>query len=172
MEPAAARDIEIRPVREGDAEAIIAIDRLAGADAGAQQPHPSAAGTAKAGFWRGMVEAYVSGESPEEGPSSIAPKLIQVAVRGGRGVVGFAAGDVQPWQFGMARCGRIIAIGVLPEERRRKVASRLATSLMDVFARIGVPVVQCLVRPTDTLRKFFESLGFDATDWVTLQRRP
>ena len=85
-------------------------------------------------------------------------------------VVGFILGDVQAWQFGIPRCGRIIAIGVHPDHRRGGVATQLARGLLETFKKMNLPVTQCLVRTGDPLGKFFQSLGFAPSPWETLEK--
>ncbi len=156
----------MRPLRAGDAEAVIRVDRVS-------------TGTEKAGFWRGMIAAHLEGQGEAPGgdeaapaPTEIlSPRFFQVADDAGR-VVGFAVGDVQAWQFGIPRCGRIVALAVDPEHRRHGVGAALAGSLVQVFRDLRVPLVQCLVRPGDPLEALFGSVGFGATDWRILELRP
>ncbi|MBI3448062.1 MAG: GNAT family N-acetyltransferase [Acidobacteria bacterium] len=146
--------VKIRPLREGDAEAIISIDALV-------------TGVEKAGFWRGLLTLY---EPEENAPRpAMSSYLCEVAESGSR-VVGFVVGDVQAWQFGMPRCARIVAIGVHPDFRRAGVASLLARSLLETFRKMNLEIVQCLVRPGDPLGAFFASLGFAPSSWVTLEK--
>ena len=78
---------------------------------------------------------------------------------------------IVPWQFGIHRCGRIIAIGVRPGHRRGGVASRLARELLEGFRKMNLPLVQCLVRKGDPLGAFFGSLGFETSPWETMEKR-
>jgi len=154
-------------MRESDIEAIIGIDFLI-------------TGEQKAGFWRGLLTLYepkaeaAPGEGePEparcEPPRSSPTYLCQVAEIEGR-VAGCILGDVQAWHFGIPRCGRIIAIGVHPDHRRRRIASWLARDLLETFRKMNLPVVQCLVLPGDPLGEFFASLGFTPAPWLTLEK--
>jgi ribosomal protein S18 acetylase RimI-like enzyme len=156
---AAAKELTVRGLRSGDVEAIIQIDALVG-------------GEKQAGFWRGMLGAYLDEQEGEQrsGPSDLAPDLCQVAEIGGR-VVGFMVGDIQSYQFGIPRCGRIVTIGVHPEFRRRDIGTRLIQSMFDVFAKFRVPVIQCLVRPKDPLRPFFRANGFEEVEFFAMERR-
>jgi ribosomal protein S18 acetylase RimI-like enzyme len=92
-----------------------------------------------------------------------------VAVREGA-VIGFMIGDVQSWQFGIPRCGRIVAVGIHPDHRRSGAGRQLANAFFEQFRRLRVPVVQCMVRPGDPLGEFFASVGFETGDWITLTR--
>ena len=155
-------DPRIRPLKEADIESIIGIDALI-------------TGEEKSGFWRGMLMVYepYAGEGlpqPGEGGRAHPTYLCDVAEIGGR-VAGFILGDVQSWQFGIPRCGRIIAIGVHPGHRRSGIASQLAREMLETFRKMNLPVVQCLVRSQDPLGHFFRSLGFEASPWVTLEKQ-
>jgi ribosomal protein S18 acetylase RimI-like enzyme len=166
--PASAETlVRIRPMRESDVEAIIAIDSLI-------------TGEEKAGFWRGLLTLYQPLGLPPEGdealagrdaaPRPAAPSYLCEVAESGRRVVGFILGDVQAWQFGVARCGRIVAIGVHPEFRRSGVASLLAREILEAFRKMNLSLVQCLVRPGDPLGEFFASLGFSPSTWLTLEK--
>ncbi|HKY33436.1 MAG TPA: GNAT family N-acetyltransferase [Candidatus Polarisedimenticolia bacterium] len=155
----------IRPVKETDIEAIIALDALL----------TGASGPDRAGFWRGLMALHTAPPAVEEGRDAAEPKpslhLCQVAVpKGGAGVAGFIIGDVQSWQFGLPRHGRIVTLGVHPDHRRRGVATQLATSLLETFARMGLPFVHCLAGPEDPLGDFFRSLGFRQPGFRILER--
>lgn len=155
-------EIRIRPLREADIEAIIAIDA-------------EITGEGKPGFWRGLLTLYEpaaetgEGDAPQE-PRSHPTYLCEVAEKGGE-VVGFVLGDVQAWQFGIPRCGRIISVGVRPDHRRQGVASRLARELLEGFRKMNLPLVQCLVRTGDPLGDFFGSMGFERSPWETMEKR-
>jgi len=146
--------IEVRSLEERDIESVIRIVR-------------AVTGEASEGFWRGMLRAYRMGE--ENLPDALSPSLCQVAVRDG-GVIGFMIGDVQSWQFGIPRCGRIVAVGIHPDHRRTGAGRQLANAFFEQFRRLRVPVVQCMVRPGDPLGEFFASVGFEPGDWMTLTR--
>jgi len=166
MPATAETGVRIRPLRAADIEAIIAIDAMI-------------TGTAKAGFWRGLLSLYEPPVSDSEGDGALAGRspssevqayLCEVAESGTR-VVGFILGDVQAWQFGMPRCGRIVAIGVHPDHRRSGVASLLAREMLESFRKMNLELVQCLVRPGDPLGEFFSSLGFAPSTWLSLEKR-
>lgn len=161
-------DYLIRPLRERDIESIIAIDALL---TGGRGPD-------RAGFWRGLLSIGAvldeRQEPPAEGPDARppVPHLCDVAETkaGPGGVVGFIIGDVQSWQFGIPRHGRIVAIGVHPDHRRREVATMLADSLLNAFRKMGLSSVLCLVGPGDTLGDFFQSVGFRGSDFRVLEK--
>ncbi|MCZ6689199.1 MAG: GNAT family N-acetyltransferase [Planctomycetota bacterium] len=147
-------NVSVRSIREGDVERIINIDlRVTGEE--------------KAGFWRGMLGAYLLGKGDLR--DALAPSLCQVAEIDGR-VVGFMVGDIQSYQFGIPRCGRIVTVGVDPDHRRQGIASHLARAIFDEFRRFNAPKVQCLVAPEDPLSPFFRSIGFEPTPLLSLEK--
>ncbi len=155
--PSAGAAYRVRPMRQEDIEAIIAVDAVLSG-----RPDPD-----RAGFWRGLLGLQAE---PAEEPSpdrSAAPFLCEVVETAGRAgagtLVGFAIGDVQSWQFGMPRHGRIVAIGVHPEHRRRGAARQLVDAMLRSFRKMGLRSVQCLVAPGDPLGDFFRAAGFERT---------
>lgn len=151
---------KVRPMSEKDIESIIAIDaRLTGER-----------GPDRAGFWRGLLSIQLPAAGEGEPPPAAVPHhLCQVAERDGK-VAGFIIGDVQSWQFGLPRHGRIVAIGVDPDHARNGVATLLAEALLGVLRKMGLPFVQCLVRPGDSLEGFFRSLGFEQPGFSILEK--
>ena len=154
-----------RPLKEQDIESIITIDALL----------TGGSGPDRAGFWRGLLSLYVEPTSGE--PAVLqSPCLCEVAEAAGDqttppgAVAGFIIGDVQSWQFGIPRRGRIVAIGVHPSHGRSGVATLLAGSLLKTFRKMGLPFVHCLVRPGDPLGDFFRSLGFTASEFELLEK--
>ena len=137
-------DLLVRPLRQGDVESIINIDARV-------------TGEKRAGFWRGHLSAYLAAGEPTA--ESLIPELCQVAERGGR-VVGFVVGDVQPWQFGLPRSGRVVAVGVDPDSRRSGVGRAVVAGLLEQFGKMGLGAVRCVVSPGDELEAFFERCGF------------
>jgi len=158
-------DYVIRPMKERDIESIIAIDSLIRGRGGPD----------RAGFWRGLLSLHAE-DAPrddEPAPAVAAPHLCAVAELPGKGepgVVGFIIGDVQSWQFGLPRHGRIVTIGIHPDHRRHGVATLLADSLIGSFRVMGLPFVHCLVRPGDPLGDFFGSLGFEKPGFEILEK--
>lgn len=154
--------MRVRPMREQDIEAIIALDSLI----------TGAVGPDRAGFWRGLLSLHTPPEPGQEAPP--APHLCEVAEsasleRGG--LAGFIIGDVQSWQFGIPRHGRIVAIGVHPDHRRDGLGSQLVEALLATFRKMGLPFVHCLAKPGDPLGDFFRSVGFSGSGFDTLEKR-
>ena len=146
--------IEVRPLQEQDLEVVVQIAR-------------TVTGEENDGFWRGLLRAYLMGEGNLS--EALSPSLCKVALEHGS-VLAFMIGDVQSWQFGVPRCGRILAVGVNPQNRRSGLARALAEEFFEQFRRLRVPFVQCQVQPGDLLGDFFESVGFVKSDWITLTR--
>ena len=145
-------EYRVRPLKEQDIESIIAIDALCTGTGGPE----------RAGFWRGLLSIHALPEEGAQEAAPHAPALCEVAEQAGKsGVAGFIIGDVQSWQFGIPRHGRIVAIGVHPDHRRQNVATLLAGSMRKTFKKMGLPFVHCLVRPGDPLGDFFQSVGFE-----------
>ena len=156
---------EIRPLRESDIESVIAIDAVV----------TGTGGPDRAGFWRGLLSIHVDPSPCEVAPPS--PQLCEVAqIAGGDEaspgqVVGFIIGDVQSWQFGIPRHGRIVTIGVDPAHARKGVATLLAGALVGTFRKMGLPFIHCLARPGDALGDFFRSVGFEKSGFEVLEKR-
>lgn len=147
--------IVVRPLEDSDIEEIIRIDRL----------HT---GIEKSGHWRGRLRVYTT--ESENLTEKLSADLCQVAIVNGK-LAGFIVGDVQSWQFGIPRCGRIVAIGIHPDHARSGVGSRLIEALIAYFDKLELPQVQCLVNVDDPLDRFFRANKFEPTGWVTLERR-
>ena len=143
-------ELVIRPVREDDVEAIIHLDARA-------------TGERKPGFWRGHLAPYLAAGDPA--PESLIPELCLVAVMG-EAVVGFVAGDVQSWQFGLPRSGRVVAIAVDPDRRRGGVGRALVARLLEQFRKMELHAVRCVVRPGDDLDRFFEGCGLGPSEFA------
>ena len=151
----------VRPLKEGDIEDVISIDALV----------TGLSGQDRAGFWRGLLSIHAT--DPEIQPIPHMCQVAEVAAGDGdtRGrIVGFIIGDVQSWQFGIPRHGRIVTIGVDPAHSRRGVATLLAESLLAGFRKMGLATVQCLTRPGDPLGDFFGSVGFESSEFSVLKK--
>lgn len=148
-------EIEVRPIHADDVEAIIGIDARV-------------TGERRSGWWRGHLAPYLAEGEPRS--ESLIPELCPVALREGR-VVGFVVGDVQSWQFGLPRSGRIVAIGVDPDERRGGVGRALVESLVDQFRHMKLASVRCLVRPGDELDRFFAECGIGPSEFEIRERK-
>jgi ribosomal protein S18 acetylase RimI-like enzyme len=98
--------------------------------------------------------------------------VIAVAEEGGRLVVGFATGHVEPgftWQ-GARRVGRIADCYVVPPRRRRGIARRLVSRVTDALEQAGAEAVRlCTPALGDETQAFWRAAGFDPLD-VVLER--
>jgi len=146
-----SRPIEVRIARRSDAQGIIALDAL----------H---SGRPKPDYWLRVLRAYSSGGGREE-------RVALVAVNDERRVMGFLFGEVRAWEFGSERCGWIFAVAVHPACERAGLASRLCTTAMERFQRVGVRLVRTMVRRDDVpLLSFFRSLGFVGGPFSEMER--
>ena len=142
-------DIVVRPVRDSDVESIVNIDARV-------------TGERRAGWWRGHLAPYLAGGDPTEG--SLIPELCLVAERRGE-IVGFVIGDVQSWQFGLPRSGRVVAIAVDARHQRSGAGRLLVGRLLEQFRKMELQAVRCVVRPGDELDAFFARCGFGRSDF-------
>ena len=153
---------DVRPMKERDIESIIAIDAVV----------TGSGGPDRAGFWRGLLSIHAAAEEEGREEEPRAPCLCEVAESSeGGGIAGFIIGDVQSWQFGIPRHGRIVTIGVHPDHGRRGVATMLAGSLRKTFKKMGLPFVHCMVRPGDRLGEFFRAVGFESSTFEVLEQK-
>jgi ribosomal protein S18 acetylase RimI-like enzyme len=153
MSPSAAAGLVVRSIRSDDVAGIIRVDRLVG---GSRPPS----------VWRGLLETYADPESDDS--ERLNATLCQVAFLDGK-VVGFILGDIQSWQFGIERCGRIVAIAVDPAHSREDIGTALVESLCDVFRARELPFVQCLARPGEPLHGFFSANRFRRAELEVLE---
>jgi ribosomal protein S18 acetylase RimI-like enzyme len=143
----------VRSIRTEDVAGIIRVDHLVG-------------GSRSDAAWRGLLETYADPDSDDS--ERLNATLCQVALISNR-VVGFVIGDIQSWQFGIERCGRIVAIAVDPAHGRGNVGSSLVSALCDVFRARNLRVVQCLARPGEPLHEFFSANGFGRSGHEVLE---
>ncbi len=149
MEEERLNRIEIRPMRFGDLDAIVEIDRRV-------------LGKTRQDFWKKRMEMVSMSHSP---------RCNLVAELDG-GVVGFILGEVSGWEFGVPdTIGWISTIGVDPAYQHRGIARRLGEEFIKNVKAIGVGVVYTLVNWNDwDLLKFFRAMGFDrGGDMINLE---
>lgn len=147
------RGLVVRSIRQGDVAGILQVDRRVGGS------RPEAA-------WRGLLEAYADPDFDDS--ERLNATLCQVALLEEK-VVGFVIGDIQSWQFGIERCGRVVAIAVDPRHSREKIGTALLEALCDVFRARDLRVVQCLSHPELPLHAFFSARGFRRSDYEVLE---
>lgn len=150
--------IPIRNARRGDIPSLLALWQAMMAEHRRLDPrldmHPEAAGwmAAQLGTWVGDPQ-----------------RLILVAEEGARLVVGYAAARLLPFggSPGEEREAEITEVFVAPARRRRGVARRLVSRLLDLLEekRVGSVRLQAAVANTGAL-DFWRSLGFDVAETV------
>lgn len=100
---------------------------------------------------------------PDPYPLSLLSRLLSmyrstflVAEDDGDGVVGYIIGAVR-W----GKIGHILAIGVTPKHRRKRIGSALMEEIMARFLRQGAEMVRLEVRKSNiTAREFYKKHGF------------
>jgi GNAT superfamily N-acetyltransferase len=84
--------------------------------------------------------------------------------------VGFILGDVKEYGFGVQKTGWIEVLGVHPRYMGTGVGRQLGQRLISVFKRRGVRAVHTSVQwKSGDLLAFFGDLGFDRSDFITLE---
>jgi ribosomal protein S18 acetylase RimI-like enzyme len=140
--------IDVRPVRRGDLEQIIAIDA-------------TVTGLEKRGYWRSVYRRY--------GDAEKAGRKFLVADVDGR-VVGFVIGEVRDWEFGSPPCGWVFAIDVRPDARLSGIGARLLKALCASFRRAGVRKLRTMLARDNTLiLSFFRSQGMMTGPFIPLE---
>jgi len=147
--------IVLRPLRESDIAAIIAIDeRTSG------KPKPE--------YWRSKLTRYIQeGQFQSDADGSV---LARVAESEGT-VVGFMVGEIRRWEFGLPYCGWITALGTDPDRQRLGIGRRLLAELLDYYRQKGLEEVRTIVEWADgDILQFFHSMGFVRGPFVELQK--
>ena len=143
--------LEIRPLREDDYEAIVDIDTLA-------------AGRARHDYIGRKFEHAIQ-SAGQLGTS-------YVAVHEGR-VLGFVMGNVYLGEFGIpADTATIDTIGVHPEFASHGVARKLMEEFITHCRAAGVGRIHTLVEWTDEpLLRFFDHMGFQPAKTLSLEMK-
>ena len=144
-----AQQTTVRPLRPGDAEAIVSIDR-------------ARTGRSRKEFYAKRFAALA------DHPRTVAAVA---AEQGGR-VVGFAFARVLDGEFGgAAPVGALDAIGVLAEQEREGVATALLAGLEAALAAHGVRELRSQVDWSEHgMTAFFSAAGFRLSPRVVLER--
>jgi predicted N-acetyltransferase YhbS len=145
------QQVEIRPLREEDYEAIVEIDTRA-------------AGRARHDYIGRKFE-YAIQSAGQLGTS-------YVAVHSGR-VVGFVMGDVYLGEYGIpADTATIDTIGVHPDVEGSGIARELMREFVSHCRVAGVQVIHTLVDWTEEpLLRFFDHMGFAPARTLCLEMR-
>ena len=146
--PARSDAVDVRAVRRGDLDAVIAIDAAA-----TKLPKPA--------YWRAVLRRY--GNPDERG------RHFLVACVGGE-VAGFVVGEVRDWEFGSPPCGWVFGIDVRADMREAGVGSRLLDAMAKRFRRAGVTKLRTMLARENTLiMSFFRSQGMTAAPFIPLE---
>jgi ribosomal protein S18 acetylase RimI-like enzyme len=145
----AKTETTIRPLRPGDAGAVIDIDR-------------ARSGRSRTGFYARRFQAFA--EEPQA--------FVAVAAEVGGAVAGFAFARILDGEFGGAAPeGVLDAIGVSPAQERSGVARELLEELEAVLASRGVRALRTQAGWTEHgLAGFFSATGFRLSPRVVLER--
>lgn len=139
---------KVRPVRQADLTAVIALDA-------------TVTGLHKADYWQRIYRRY--------GVAGQGLRHFLVAESEGR-VVGFIIGEVRDWEFGSPPCGWVFAIDVDPRARQRGIGAALLAAVRERFERAGVGVLRTMLARDNTLiLSFFRSQGMTAGRLLPLE---
>jgi GNAT superfamily N-acetyltransferase len=148
VSPDADAELEVRAVRRGDLEQVIAIDA-------------TVTGLEKRKYWASVYRRYGTGDASRQ--------QFLVALAGDR-VVGFVIGEVRDWEFGSPPCGWVFAIDVDPQARLAGVGTRLLQAIGASFRSTGVRKLRTMLARDNTLiLSFFRSQGMMAAPLMTLE---
>ena len=137
----------IRAAVAGDVPAVARLDQIN-------------TGLAKPDYWREVFARYGARRN----------RFFLVAEADGR-LDGFIVGEVRAWEFGSPPCGWIIALGVDPEMRLRKVGSRLFEAMCGRLRRCGVTTVRTMLARDDALNMaFFRAQGMWGGPFIQLEK--
>lgn len=143
------KDVQIRPLKKEDLNAIIEIDK-------------KVLGQPRSEYWQMKLELLQS--------RSHLPSL--VATINGK-AVGFILGEASGWEFGIPdTVGWIHTIGVEPAFQKKGVARKLVQEMIVHLKKVGVSTIYILVNWRDwDLLKFFNKAGFERGDMINLELR-
>ena len=147
-----AQEVSIRPARDADIQAVIALDERI-------------TGVAKADYWHDLFQG-VAGRPPH----GLGDRFFLVAEAGSR-VLGFIIGEVRAWEFGSEPCGWVFAVSVDPEARLGGIGERLLAAIEDSFRGAGVAKIRTMLsRDNQLLMSFFRSEGLSAGPYIQLEK--
>jgi len=141
------KDAQIRPLRKGDLNAIVEIDK-------------KVLGLSRSEYWQMKIELLQS--------RSHLPSLVATI---NDNVVGFILGEASGWEFGIPdTVGWIHTIGVDPAAQKKGVARKLLHEMIVHLKKVGVTSIYVLVSWRDwDLLKFLDSAGFSRGDMINLE---
>ena len=145
----AFQTVGIRPANGADLPAVIALDA-------------EMTGVEKGTFWTDTF-ARTSGRAGRH-------FLVAEEPKGGL-VHGYIVGEVRAYEFGSEPCGWVVAIGVDPRFRVRRMGERLFEAMCDRLRADGVATVRTMVAREDRLdMAFFRAQGMMAGPFIELEK--
>ncbi len=141
--------IRVRPMAEGDLDAIVEIDR-------------KVLGEERIEYWKSKIG--LRNESLR--------RTRLVAELEGK-VVGFILGEISGWEFHIPNTiGWIDTLGIDPAYQRRGLATALLDRMVENFRQRGVETIYTLVNWSSwDLLHFFKKAGFTRGDMINLELR-
>ncbi len=144
-----APPITIRPVLDSDIPVITALDA-------------EITGREKAEYWR---ETYARYQATRGRHFLVAEDPKTGSVRG------YIAGEIRAYEFGSDPCGWVVAIGVDPKFRVRRVGESLFDAVCGKLQADGVATVRTMVARDDLLdMAFFRAQGMMAGPFIELEK--
>ena len=145
----AQQTVVIRPVEPRDLARVIALDA-------------EMTGTTKLAYWQDVLQRFAGRDG----------RHFLVAEDGRSGSVsGYIVGEVRAYEFGSEPCGWVMAIGVDPRLRVRRVGERLFAAMCERLRGDGVSTVRTMVGREDRLdMAFFRAQGMMAGPFIELEK--
>lgn len=139
--------IRIRPMTEGDLDAIIEIDK-------------KVLGEERADYWKRKI-------SLRNERSTITHLVAEAEGK----LVGFILGDISGWEFHIPNTiGWVDTLGVDPAYQREGLAGALLNQMIKNFRQRGVETIYTLVNWSSwDLLQFFKKAGFTRGDMINLE---
>lgn len=144
----AVPEVYIRKAAESDLSAIMTFDERSNKDVNPR-------------YWQEMFARY--GDDHD--------KQLFLVCENNAEIVGFIIGEIRDWEFGSSPCGWVFALGVRPDIRLERIATRLYTEMCDFFRKAGVDKVRTMVaRQNNDFHSFFRSQGMKAGPYIQLEK--
>ncbi|NIS70615.1 MAG: GNAT family N-acetyltransferase [Proteobacteria bacterium] len=139
--------IRIRPMAEGDLDAIVSIDE-------------KVLGEKRYGYWRRKIKF-------DERDSEVTGLVAEVDGK----IVGFILGEMSGQEFRVPyTIGWIDTIGIDPAYQRRGLATVLLDEVIKNFRQMGIETIYTLVNWSSwDLLQFFKNAGFTRGDMINLE---
>ncbi len=139
--------VRIRPMAEGDLDAIVSIDE-------------KVLGEKRYGYWRRKIKF-------DERDSEVTGLVAEVDGK----IVGFILGEMSGQEFRVPyTIGWIDTIGIDPAYQRRGLATVLLDEVIKNFRQMGIETIYTLVNWSSwDLLQFFKNAGFTRGDMINLE---